>query len=131
MAATWGRNETIITPPTVPIYTFSALRFGVLCLFLFVWQRAALSFACHAAHLPRGTYVRSSVGALAHQTGEYRLIFLDGPRKAQPPPSFAGGLSGQRRPVMPNGEGPARPTYRPATAQGFKWFRARGPSEVQ
>ena len=62
MAATWGRNETIITPPTVPIYTFSALGFGVLCLFLFVWQRAALSLACHAAHLPsRTTFVRQSV----------------------------------------------------------------------
>ncbi len=29
-------------------------------------------------------YVRASAGALAHQTGEYRLIYLDGPKKAQP-----------------------------------------------
>ena len=120
MAATWGRNETIITPPSVPIYTFSALGFGVLCLFLFVWQRAALSLpVMQRSYL--SDYVRSSVGALAHQTGEYRLIYLDGPQKPQPrralPVDFQDGTT-----VMPNGKvQPVQLTALPL-AQGFKLF---------
>ena len=83
MAATWGRNETIITPPTVPIYTFFAIGGSLLCLCLFVWQRAALSLpVMQRSYL--ADYVRASVGALAHQTGEYRLIYLDGSKKEQP-----------------------------------------------
>lgn len=127
MAASWGRNETIITPPTVPIYTFSALGVGLLCLFLFVWQRAALSLpVMQRSYL--ADYVRSSVGALAHQTGEYRLIYLDGPRKAQPrralPVDFREG-----RTVLPNGKvQPVQLTELPL-AQGHRWFGRGAPQK--
>ncbi|WP_419806350.1 type IV secretion system DNA-binding domain-containing protein [Terriglobus sp.] len=127
MAATWGRNETIITPPTVPIYTFSAIGVGLLCLCLFVWQRAALSLpVMQRSYL--ADYVRASVGALAHQTGEYRLIYLDGPNKAQPrralPVDFRDGTT-----VLPNGTvQPVQLTELPL-AQGYRWFGRGAPQK--
>jgi len=45
MASTWGRKETLITPPTVPVYTFTAIGVALMCLCFFTWQRVAFSMS--------------------------------------------------------------------------------------
>ena len=82
MASTWGRRETLITPPTVPVYTFTAFGVALMCLGLFAWQRVAFSMPImQRSYFTE--YVRAAVGSAFHQTGEYRLFYLDGARRLQ------------------------------------------------
>ena len=39
MATQWGRKETIIWPPHVPMLSYTAVATALLCTCLFVWQR--------------------------------------------------------------------------------------------
>ena len=92
-----------------------------------MWQRAALSLpVMQRSYL--ADYVRASAGALAHQSGEYRLIYLDGPKKAQPrralPVDFRDGTT-----VLPNGTlRPVQLTELPL-AQGYRWFGRGAPQK--
>lgn len=101
----WGRQETIVWPPHAPIYTWCAVAFALLITLLFAWQH--LRFATtplQQSYL--GTYIESSIGTLFKQSGDYRLIYLGGP-KAHPrlalPADFAEGEttlpSGKKVPV--------------------------------
>ena len=61
MASSWGRKETLITPPTVPVYTFTAFGVALMCLCFFAWQRVAFSMPImQRSYFTE--YVRAAVG---------------------------------------------------------------------
>ena len=97
---TWGRKETIIWPPHAPIYTFSALGFGLLCTLFFVWQFLRFTeIPLRRTYTP--TYVQSLVGAAFHQRGKYRLLYVGGAKggiRLALPADFVPGET-----VLPNG----------------------------
>ena len=83
MASSWGRKETLITPPTVPVYTFTAFAVALMCLCFFAWQMVAFSLPImQRSYFTE--YVRAAVGSAFHQTGEYRLFYLAGAKRRQP-----------------------------------------------
>ena len=128
MASTWGRRETLITPPTVPVYTFTAFGVALLCLCLFAWQRVAFSMPIMQRSYFM-EYVRSAVGSVLHQTGDYRLFYLDGAKKRQPrlalPVDFEDGQT-----TLPNGKTvPVQLTALPQ-AQGYRWFGRSLPQKL-
>ena len=72
MATQWGRKETIIWPPHVPILSYTAVASAVLCTCLFIWQRLAFTMTpLQKSYITE--YIRSGVGGTfkAHQS--YRL----------------------------------------------------------
>ena len=101
MASQWGRKESIIWPPHVPVMSYAALAGAVFCTLFFVWQR--LNFVMTPLQQSYITeYARASVGASfkAHQS--YRLVYLAGgkrtPRLALPVDIVKGTST------LPNGE---------------------------
>ena len=61
MANKWGRKETIIWPPHVPILSYTAVAIAVLCTCFFIWQR--LNFSLPPLEKSYITeYARSQVG---------------------------------------------------------------------
>jgi hypothetical protein len=83
----WGRKETIVWPPHAPIYTFSALAFGIFAMLFFVWQFLRFTETpLRRTYTP--TYIQSLVGATFKQHGKYRLLYVGGgkaaPRLAMP-----------------------------------------------
>jgi hypothetical protein len=81
MATQWGRKETIIWQPHLPVYSYTVLGLGFLCAILFVWE----SYAFQQEPLQKAyltEYIRASVGAQANQHGAFRLITLAGPSVA-------------------------------------------------
>lgn len=81
MAEPWGRKETIVWQPHMPIYSYAALAGAVLCAVLFLWESYAFQQEpLRKAYLTE--YVRATVGAQANQHGMYRLIMLAGPSAA-------------------------------------------------
>lgn len=129
MASTWGRRETLITPPTVPVYTFTAFGVALMCLGLFAWQRVAFSMPImQRSYFTE--YVRAAVGSAFHQTGEYRLFYLDGAKKRPPrlalPVDFEDGQT-----TLPNGKTvPVQLTALPQ-AQGYRGFGRSLPQKFQ
>ena len=78
MKTTWGRDETIVWPPHLPIYSFSAVGLSLLAILLFLWQQTRFAMTpLQSAYI--GDYVRSTSGAAIGQHGRYRLIELTGP----------------------------------------------------
>ena len=78
----WGRKETLVFPPHVPIYSYSALGLALLLTLLFGWEH--LRFGTTPLEKAySGAYLRSSAGALFKAHGNYQLVYLGGP-KAQP-----------------------------------------------
>ena len=79
MASQWGRKETVIWPPQMPIWTYSAIAFTILCSCVFFWQQYS-----HGRTLLEKSYtteyVRSMFGAQFKMTGSYRLLYLAGPK---------------------------------------------------
>ena len=51
MASSWGRKETLITPPTVPVYTFTAFGVALMCLCLLRMAESCVLHAHHATKL--------------------------------------------------------------------------------
>jgi type IV secretory pathway TraG/TraD family ATPase VirD4 len=87
MASQWGRKESIIWPPHVPIMSYTALAGALLCTLFFIWQHLNFSMTpLQQSYITE--YVRSQVGGTfkAHQS--YRLVYLAGgkrtPRVALP-----------------------------------------------
>ena len=104
MANQWGRKETIIWPPHVPMLSYSAVATALLCTCLFVWQRYTVSLSpLQRSYMTE--YIRSQVGATfnAHET--YRLLYLgDGsakPRLAFPVDFVAGKTTLPTRQTVP------------------------------
>lgn len=125
MANQWGRRESIIWPPHVPILSYSALAATLLSTCFFVWQRINFSFEpLQKSYITE--YIRADIGALfkAHQS--YRLIYLGGGRakaRVALPADFVEGKT-----TLPSGL-----TFPVGLAditrlQGYRWF-FRGPSE--
>ena len=129
MASTWGRRETLITPPTVPVYTFTAFGVALMCIRLFAWQKVAFSMPImQRSYFTE--YFRAAVGSAFHQTGEYRLFYLDGAKKRPPrlalPVDFEDGQT-----TLPNGKTvPVQLTALPQ-AQGYRWFGRSLPQKFQ
>lgn len=125
MANQWGRRETIIWPPHVPILSYSALAVALLSTCFFVWQW--LNFSLPPLQKSYMTeYVRSEVGSLFKAHDSYRLVYLGGdkakPRLALP----ADFIEGTTR--LPNGQTFPVALADVARLQGYRWF-FRGPSE--
>lgn len=82
MANSSGRKETLVFPPHVPVYTYSAIAAALFLALLFGWEH--LRFG--TTPLERsysGAYLRASVGSLFKAHGSYSLVYLGGP-KVQP-----------------------------------------------
>ena len=77
----WGRKETIVWPPHVPIYTYSAVFAALMCFGLFTVQQLRSLPTLQRSYIIE--YLRASVGAQFKQSGTYRLIYVSGP-KARP-----------------------------------------------
>jgi len=129
MASSWGRKETLITPPTVPVYTFTAFGVALMCLCFFAWQRVAFSMPImQRSYFTE--YVRAAVGTAFHQAGEYRLFYLEGAKRRQPrlalPVDFEDGQT-----TLPNGKTvPVQLTLLPQ-AQGYRSFGRSLPQKFQ
>ena len=78
MATQWGRKETVVWQPHMPIYSYTAIAGALLCAILFLWE----SYAFQQAPLQKAyiaEYIRTTFGAQANQHGNYRLVTLAGP----------------------------------------------------
>jgi hypothetical protein len=96
----WGRKETIVWPPHAPIYTFSALAFGVFATLFFVWQFLRFTETpLRRTYTP--TYIQSLVGATLRQHGKYRLLYVGGGKAAPRLALLADFVPGETR--LPNG----------------------------
>jgi len=86
MATHWGRKETIIWPPHVPLMSYSAVAVALLLTCLLFWQRVRFAMPpLEQAYI--GDYVRARAGAAFHLKNNYRLIYLGG-GKAKPRLAF-------------------------------------------
>ncbi len=100
MASQWGRKETVIWPPQVPVYTIGTMILAVpirLCLLLGMYFTKPF-----LAREYTGDYLKSAAGAQFKMHNSFRLIFLQGgkraPRVAQPE-DFVPGTT-----ILPNGK---------------------------
>ena len=101
MATQWGRKETIIWPPHVPILSYTAVASAVLCTCLFIWQRLAFTMTpLQKSYITE--YIRSGIGGTFEAHQSYQLIYLEGrntrPRLAAPV-DFVDGKT-----TLPNGK---------------------------
>ncbi|MFC6645559.1 type IV secretion system DNA-binding domain-containing protein [Granulicella cerasi] len=123
MATQWGRKETIIWPPHVPLMSYCAIAAAFLLTLFFAWERYAFQFPpLQKAYMT--DYVRAGVGSTFHAHGSYRLLYLGG-LKAKPrlalPIDFA---EGEMR--LPDGKQMPFALAGLAQAQGYR-FPFRGP----
>lgn len=115
----WGRKETLVFPPNVPIYSYSALAAALLLTLLFCWEH--LRFGLPALQKTySGSYFRSSAGSLFKAHGSYQVVYLGGPN-VQPrralPVDFEDGET-----VFPDGHRvPVQLSALPLS-QGFRGF---------
>lgn len=93
MATQWGRKETIIWPPHVPLISYCAIAGALLLTLFFAWERYAFQLPpLQKAYMT--DLVRADVGSAFHAHQSYRLLYLGGPGvKARPamPMDFADG----------------------------------------
>ena len=125
MATQWGRKETIIWPPHVPMLSYTAVATALLCTCLFVWQRFAFSMTpLQRSYMTE--YIRSQVGATFNAHEGYRLLYLGG-GKSKPrlafPVDFVPGKT-----ALPDGKTMPVALSELASLQGFRWFY-RGPEQ--
>jgi hypothetical protein len=125
MATQWGRKETIIWPPHVPILSYTAIATALLCTCVFIWQRLAFSLEpLQRSYITE--YIRSGVGGTFKAHESYRLLYLGGEKRAPRlafPVDFVSGqtlLSGGK--VVPVALSDL------AVAQGYRTFY-RGPEQ--
>jgi type IV secretory pathway TraG/TraD family ATPase VirD4 len=86
MATHWGRKETIIWPPRVPLMSYSAVAVALLFTCLLLWQRVRFAMPpLEQTYI--GDYMRAQAGAVFHLSGSYRLVYLGG-GKAKPRLAF-------------------------------------------
>jgi type IV secretory pathway TraG/TraD family ATPase VirD4 len=122
MATQWGRKETVIWPPQVPIYTIGTMILSVpICISLLFGLYLTKPFL---ARNYTGDYLKSAAGSEFKMHNSFRLIYLFGgkaaPRVAQPE-DFVPGTT-----ILPNGKEISVQLSPAATAKGFTSF-ARGP----
>ena len=122
MASQWGRKETVIWPPQVPVYTIGTMILAVpIVMTLLVGMFLMKPFL---AREYTGDYVRSAVGSKFKMHNSFRMIYLQGakraPRVAQPEDFVPGSTT------LPNGKVLSVQLSPEATAQGYTNF-VRGP----
>ncbi|MGI4755283.1 MAG: type IV secretion system DNA-binding domain-containing protein [Janthinobacterium lividum] len=119
MATQWGRKETIVWQPHVPIFSYMAIVGAFLCAALFLWQ----SYAFQQEPLRKSytvEYLRASVGSMFNQHGRYRLLYLGGgKRSARPvlPADFVKGTT-----LLPGGDSVPVMLATGTRAQGYDFF---------
>ena len=122
MASQWGRKETVIWPPQVPIYTIGTVIFAVPILLMLLFGLYITK--PFLARNYTGDYLKSAAGAEFKMHNCFRLIYLFGgkraPRVAEPD-DFVPGTT-----ILPNRKVISVQLSPAATAQGFTSF-ARGP----
>jgi hypothetical protein len=124
MATQWGRKETLIWPPHVPIMTFSAIAGTLVLTCLLVWQRYDFQLPpLQKAYL--ADYLRADVGNRFHAHQSYQLLYLGGenakPRLAFPIDFGPGSM------VLPNGAHVGFALSDLPRSQGYNFpFRADG-----
>jgi type IV secretory pathway TraG/TraD family ATPase VirD4 len=138
MATQWGRKETIVWQPHMPIYSYAAVAIALLSAVLFLWE----SYAFQQKPLRKAyttEYVRATFGALFNQHGSYRLLMVGGetktPRLALPADLVKGETllpGGASVPVMlsPSARAAGYTYFQRAAARGYSdksmysWLRA-------
>ena len=125
MATQWGRKETIIWPPHVPILSYTAIATALLCTGMFIWQRLAFSLTpLQRSYITE--YIRSDAGGTFNAHEAYRLLYLGGgnekPRLAFPVDFVAG------KTELLNGKIISVALSELATSQGYRSFY-RGPEQ--
>jgi len=125
MATRWGRKETIIWPPHLPILSYTAVATALLCTCFFVWQRVNFSMPpLQRSYITE--YIRSQVGRTFKAHESYQLLYLGGgkskPRLAFPVDFIPG------KTTLPNGTIVPVALSELATLQGYRWFY-RGPEQ--
>ena len=121
MATQWGRKETVIWPPQVPIYTLGTMILAVPILMTLLFGLYLTK--PFLARNYTGDYLKSAAGSEFKMHNSFRLIYLFGgkrsPRVAQPE-DFVPGTT-----VLPSGKEISVKLSPAATAEGFTSF-ARG-----
>ncbi len=125
MAAKWGRKETIIWPPHVPILSYTAIATALFCTCVFIWQRLAFSLEpLQKSYITE--YIRSGVGGTFKAHESYRLVYLGGGKRAPRlafPVDFVPGQT-----LLPGGKVVPVALSDLAVAQGYRTFY-RGPEQ--
>ena len=119
MATEWGRKETIVWPPHLPIWSYSAVFLTLLCTVFFGWERLISLSTLQRSY--SGDYVRSEVGQLFHQHGKYSLLYLVGGKKAPRfalPSDFEQGLT-----TLPDGRTIPVALSPQATSEGYRFWK--------
>ena len=122
MTSQWGRKETVIWPPQVPVYAI-----GTMILAVPILMSLLLGLYLSKPFLAReytGDYLKAAAGSEFKMHNSFRLIFLQGgkraPRVAQPEDFIPGTTT------LPNGKELSVQLSPEANAQGYTSF-ARGP----
>ena len=119
MPTQWGRKETIVWPPHVPIYTYMATAAALLCVCFFgLQQLRSLPILQHSYFTD---YLRSEIGAQLKMSGDYSLIYVSGPKEKPRlalPIDLAPGEA-----ILPNGQHLPTAFSELATTQGFNDLR--------
>lgn len=118
----WGRKETVLWPPQLPIYSIGTMLLAVPILITLLF-----GMYLNKPFLARnytGDYIKSSAGGFFKMHNSYRLIYLSGskhlPRVAQPGDFVEGNT------ILPNGKTVSVMVSPGARAEGYTAFE-RGP----
>jgi len=122
MATHWGRKETIIWPPHVPLMSYSVVAAALLLTCLLLWQRVRFAMPpLEQAYM--GDYVCARAGAVFHLNGSYRLVYLGG-GKAKPRIAFPFDFT-RGSMTLPSGKTAPFALAELARSQGYEFpFRA-------
>jgi type IV secretory pathway TraG/TraD family ATPase VirD4 len=125
MTNQWGRKETIIWPPHVPVMSYSAVAAALLCTCLFLWQRLHFSLLpLQRSYITE--YLRSGIGGTFRTHETYNLLYLGGGKskaRLALPVDFATGTT-----TLPDGKLLPVALSELAQAHGYR-FPFRGPAQ--
>ncbi len=122
MASQWGRKETVLWPPQVPVYTI-----GTMILAVPILMSLLLGMYLSKPFLAReytGDFLKSAAGAQFKMHSSFRLIFLQGGKKAPRVAQHQDFVPGTT--ILPNGKELKVQLSPETTAQGYTTF-VRGP----
>ena len=125
MATQWGRKETVIWPPQVPIYTI-----GTMILALPIVLSLLLGMYFMKPFLAReytGDYLKSAAGAQFKMHNSFRLIFLQGGKRAPRVAQHQDFVPGTT--ILPNGKELSVQLSPEALAPGVHDVRSRSGEE--
>ena len=118
MASQWGRKETVIWPPQVPVYTIGTMILAVpivMCLLLGMYFTKPF-----LAREYTGDFLKSAAGAQFKMHSSFRLIFLQGGKKAPRVAQHQDFVPGTT--ILPNGKELSVQLSPSATAEGYTTF---------